>query len=141
MEVYRWKQKGNLYLWRYRDNPKNYPGWQFTGDKEGVNSLCEILSLMLTEEKNVKRTIQLSTPSEVELSISGCTSKAIPEMKVSLHCEVEEPIDWCIKPYADSMDILCSPFSARGLRESLKKWLSGENDFSFGHNANQLWFW
>lgn len=141
MEVYNWKQKGNLYLWRYKDNPKNYPGWQFAGDRVGVKSFCELLNLMQKEERNVKRTIQFSTPTEKELTIPGCNSKIVSESKAVLHCEVEGSIEWCIKPYGDSMDIIADPYSIKGLRESLNKWLNGENDFSFGHAKNQLWFW
>ena len=141
METYNWKQKGNLYLWRYENNPKNYPGWHLTGDMEGISSLCTLLTIMQNEGRNVKRTVQLSLPTSKELSILGCSSKAIPEKKVVIHLEIDEPIEWCIKPYGDSMDIIANPYSIKGFVKSLNERLQGENDFSFSHGENQIWFW
>lgn len=141
MELYSWTLKGNLYLWRYKNNPKNYKGWHFTGDRHGLASLCDLLNLMSKEEQCAKCTIRLAKPTETELSISGCNDRALKESKVVLHFETDNPVEWSIKPYGDSMDIIMSPHSLKGFRESLQLLLRGRNDFSFGYGENKIWFW
>jgi hypothetical protein len=44
--VARWKQQGRVYLWRYKENRKNYPGWHFTADAVACNALLELFELM-----------------------------------------------------------------------------------------------
>ncbi|VUD69426.1 hypothetical protein TDB9533_04795 [Thalassocella blandensis] len=141
MEVYSWNQNGKLYLWRYEGNLKNYPSWQLTGDQKGLQPLIELLSLMINENRNVKRTVELPQPGKTELEISGCKSKAVPELKFMLHFEVEEVEDWKVKPFRDSMDIVVNPYAAKGFSESLLQLEKGCNDFSFGYGENQIWFW
>ena len=109
MEVYNWHQKGSLYLWRYKEAQRNYPGWQITGDDDGLKSIIELINIMIAEDRNSKRTIQLSSPRKGELVISGCKAKVLPESKFTLYFEVEDVQEWNVKPYGDSMDVILTP--------------------------------
>jgi hypothetical protein len=46
VRVDRWRQRGLVYLWRYRDRPKNYPGWHLAADSLGNESLRDLMDLM-----------------------------------------------------------------------------------------------
>jgi hypothetical protein len=65
------KQKfdGNVYAWKYLENSRNYPGWNFTVDKTGSGSLLELLDLMKRCEWSSKKEIQTSTPTERQISV------------------------------------------------------------------------
>jgi len=141
MEVYNWKQVGHLYLWKYKDNPRNYPGWHLTGDKQGLVSLIDLITLMIKENRNSKRSVRLSEPGRTELSIPGCSNKVQAVKKFALYFETEAVEEWQVKPYQESMDIISNSYSAKGLKESLVQLSRGENDFSFGHGIDQIWFW
>ena len=112
-----------------------------TGDKDGLRSLSELLLMMYNEDVNTNRTLTLSTPGVSELAISGCKNKPVPENKVKLYFEAEEVEEWTIKPFFGTMDIVMNSYSTKGFRDSLLRRINGENDFTFGHGENQLWFW
>lgn len=67
--IARWEQRGVVCLWRYLDNTKNYPGWHFSADRLGCNSVIELLALMETAELPMRRTVQLRPPSADVLGV------------------------------------------------------------------------
>jgi hypothetical protein len=62
--VNRWRQRGNVYLWRFDDHVRNDPGWNFTADEDGCASLLELLTLMADDDRTARVAIQLSKPSD-----------------------------------------------------------------------------
>jgi hypothetical protein len=64
-----WTQDGKIFLWRYLENTKNYPGWHLAFDIHGGTSLLQLLSIMKTTNDNCMRTITLSHPSAEVLRI------------------------------------------------------------------------
>ena len=65
------KQKinGKVYVWKYLENSRNYPGWNFTVDKIGSGSLLELLDLMKRCEWSSRKEIQISNPKENQLKV------------------------------------------------------------------------
>lgn len=43
VKTHLWQQKGNLYLWRYQPENRNYPGLHITGDSDGLKSLAPLI--------------------------------------------------------------------------------------------------
>jgi hypothetical protein len=67
----RWKQKGAAYLWRYATQRRNFPGWNFTADAVGCQSLIELIDLMLSNEWSATQTIRLHQPTDSIASLPG----------------------------------------------------------------------
>ncbi|MCF1423247.1 hypothetical protein [Mangrovimonas futianensis] len=45
-QIEKHKVSGKVYVWTYKDNNRNYPGWNFTTDLKASESLSELLNLM-----------------------------------------------------------------------------------------------
>ena len=60
-----WKQRGRICLWRFPDQTRNYPGWEFWADAAGCLSLIDLLGLMLASPWTAKKTIELADASSV----------------------------------------------------------------------------
>ena len=60
---------GKVYVWKYLENSRNYPGWNFTVDKTGSRSLLELLDLMKRCEWSSRKEIQISNPTENQIKV------------------------------------------------------------------------
>ena len=60
---------GKVYTWKYLDNSKNYPGWNFTIDEKASNSLFDLFTLMKQCEWSSKKEIKTSIPTENQIKI------------------------------------------------------------------------
>ena len=141
MHVYSWSQKGNIYLWRYEGNPRDYSGWHFSTDREGAKSLLNLLNAMLKSENDCTRTIKLSLTTTDVLDKVGCTDKAISSDKLKLRYEIEEDIDWRISVANGGIEILFDKRWLKYLIKGVNDILVGKGDYYIGHDNNQLWFW
>jgi hypothetical protein len=63
------KIDGKVYTWKYLENSKNYPGWNFTVDKTASGSLVELLNLMKQCEWSSRKEIQISKPTENQIKV------------------------------------------------------------------------
>ena len=67
-----WRQTGRIWLWRYVENIRNYPGWHVTADAQGAASLLGLLGLLDTLNQggaDSARTVQISAPSASILAV------------------------------------------------------------------------
>lgn len=60
---------GKVYAWKYLENSRNYPGWNFTVDKRASESLFELLNLMEQCEFSSKKEIQITIPTENQIKV------------------------------------------------------------------------
>jgi hypothetical protein len=63
-----WKQNGNIWLWRYTLNERNYPGWNLTADDSGCGSLLALLD-ELVERPGEYHTVQTLSPGRDQLAV------------------------------------------------------------------------
>ena len=61
--VAKWKQNGKIFLWTYLENKKNYPGWQFSADLVGANSLLQLFDKMTNANWSSFKDIYISKPT------------------------------------------------------------------------------
>ena len=71
--VQRWRQRGAVFLWRYRDEPRNYPGWHLSADPAGSESLLELFRLMRDAAHSSEQRISISDPTARVLSVPNYT--------------------------------------------------------------------
>lgn len=68
-DVERWRQRGEVFLWRYRDRPRNYPGWHLSADPAGAGSLLALLRLMSDARYSSAQVVAISEPTPRVLSV------------------------------------------------------------------------
>jgi len=70
-EALRWKQRGTVYLWRYREHVRDFPGWHMTADAEGCASLLELLDAFKRARWSCDALVHLTPPTDEILSLAN----------------------------------------------------------------------
>ncbi len=68
-KAHNWKQKGNVYLWRYIEGVKNYPGWNFAVDEDARLSLTNLLLAFVKDDVASHRAVALTKPTDTVLIV------------------------------------------------------------------------
>jgi hypothetical protein len=63
----KYKLNGQLYLWHYRDNLRNYPGWNITIDDKGCDSLIDLFNQMEYSKYSSQVTLVASVPTRKQV--------------------------------------------------------------------------
>src|SRR5688572_30111766 len=67
--VKRWELRGHVYLWRYKGNARNYPGWHLTADAPACVALIELVDLMGGSRFSSSSPVPLSPPTEHQVGV------------------------------------------------------------------------
>ncbi len=67
--IHAWRPAGHVYLWRYRENTRNFPGWHLSTDRPGGTALLQLFSLFPSATTRVHRTVPLTPPSPSVLAV------------------------------------------------------------------------
>lgn len=92
-----WRQSGRLFLWRFTENVRNYPGWHFMLDRAGSISISQLMHAMSRTSGNCIRTVQISQPTTEVLRVpnnkaSGC----IAPTKLRIELDTADPTAWVL---------------------------------------------
>ena len=60
--LHEWKQGGVIFVWRYSDNPPNYPGLQFLAAGEAEKLLGHLIECLRAAPPCSYRIVQLTPP-------------------------------------------------------------------------------
>lgn len=146
------KQSGQIFLWRYKDNVRNYPGWHLCADSQGCEFLLEVLNAFnKSQEKSFL--VAISNPPSKVLSVpnnQGGRAKwqSPKELKLSFDSDANATELWDFS-FNNNLSIL--KFGSKGIKE-LKKGIqdvtNGQGDYSIGgydsesnEESTCLWFW
>ncbi len=66
--IERIKKEGKIYVWKYTENTRNYPGWNISFDNEGFDFLIKLLKLMKDSQWPSKKLIHTDPPIKEVLS-------------------------------------------------------------------------
>jgi len=135
-----WAQGGRIYLWRYLENTRNYPGWHLAFDREGGISLLGLLSLMKTTIENSNRTITLSPPTADVLAIpNNRRSKIESKGKLRIHWEPQNRNRWLIEEAEDEVTMILGPSVLQNFKHAIE---NPGKAFDTTITAEPLvWFW
>lgn len=65
-----WKQAGRVYLWRYVEEDRHFPGWHLAVDALGLASLCDLLKrAAAATDASLYRTVRIEPPPAPVLSV------------------------------------------------------------------------
>jgi len=142
-----WKQSGNISLWYYTENERNYPGWHLTADAAGCASLVALLdALAATDGALESRAVEITPPSKAQLCVpnnkSGLAAwKAPRKLRVSFSLT---PADWSFPLDLDPAVITIGSDWLAPLQEGILGIPLGRGDYSIGPargDCSKLWFW
>lgn len=136
-----WQQHGTVSLWRYRDNARNFPGWQLTADAEGCASLLTLLDALHTEGAGASRTLQLSAPGPAQLAVpNNRDARWVAPQTMRLILD-EDSGAWQWQPDGERQVLRLGVSALAGLRLGVLDIAAGQGDYSLGHGMEALWFW
>ncbi len=139
-DINNWVQKGCIFIWSYKGNPKNYQGFHLSSDFVGCNSLIKLLGLFSKSDQSAKRTLKLSKPDNKVYSIPNCNSKPIAYQKCLIQFEARSK-SMAIKTDKEKIIITIGKDYISKIINGLTDIKKGSGDYQIGDSISQLWFW
>lgn len=135
-----------IYLWRYQENKRNYPGYHLTADAEGCDQLISLTEELEKTKSAVNHHIELSPVNEKILAVPNNTqgNKTVISLKFwNLVCD---PKFRKAHFEYDNLYPICtlelSPQQAGCIAEGVRDIKNGRGDYCIGGKGeNLLWFW
>jgi hypothetical protein len=140
--AHRWKQRGDIYLWRYLDNARNYPSLNLSVDPLAHESLLALFRAFVQERLNCKRTLTITTPTPRVLRVPnnrGGAARISSPTSVRLSYDSDLDAVWTMDEAADP---LAWQLGAQGSAEVLSVLEEPDRHFdsSFGGDP-VIWWW
>jgi hypothetical protein len=141
MTVNDWKQDGNVYLWRFKDDSRKFSGWHMTADGDGSRSLNSLLDIFLQSDIDARRTVRLTMPTEKELRVPNYNKKADPAEKLLLEFVAKENSLWSLSCEDKKTTLRVGRTNLLNLRNGIEDIEKGKGDYCIGEKGQELWFW
>lgn len=138
-----WQQSGCIWLWRYQENTRNYPGWHFTADDRGGASLIALLHAFDKDGPANFRTVQLDPPSARILSVPNNRQTAwVSPSKMRLTL-APSPDEWRFTERDNIATFSIGKNWIPALVKAIRSIASGDGDFSIGPagSSDRLSIW
>lgn len=147
-----WKQQGSVYLWRYRDNARNYPGWNMHCDREASASLVDLLTALQSCTGVRYRTIRVSPPTPGVLAVPNNRGGAArwwapARWRIEFDPELGGPDAWSFSPDEDPAALRLGARYLPDFQRGVLDMMRGRGDYSIGaegaspDESEVLWFW
>jgi len=147
--VERWRQRGRVCLWHYRDRPRSYPGWHLAANPEGNASLRELLELMAAARFPSEAVVAVTPPAEKVLSVPNYR-RGEPQTAVRwrIKCVSDEARgdEWRIEYDGAEVRHTLGSAGLRELMEGLADMAAGRGDYALPSagatpDDERLWIW
>ena len=141
--VKRWRLQGHVYLWRYKGDARNYPGWHLTADGPGCVSLLELIDLMGASRFSSEAQVPLSVPTEHQVGVPNAPLQHVPVRSLELYHSPTKvaPDHWQLTENAGRARLELGSEKLTELRQGISDIARHEGDYSIGAEGQELWFW
>jgi hypothetical protein len=131
------RQRGAVFLWRYRENRRNYPGWNIAADDQGCEWLLELLERLREAGSELAISLRVARPTESVLGVpKNMNGKARWSSRESLSVRLAPrrlPEDtWTLKADSVSVTITAGRKKLDELRRAVADMRAGEGDYAVG---------
>ncbi|WP_157471551.1 hypothetical protein [Marinifilum fragile] len=146
-QIEKYKISGKVYAWTYKENQRNYPGWNFSVDLKASECLSALLSLMNDCEWSSKKTISTELPTESQLKVPNNRNGVASwksKSNLTLNCKTSESENyWKINELDDGIEIQFGKAKLTELQNAINGIPKGNGDFAITdqHEENILYFW
>lgn len=135
-----------LYLWRYLQNTRNYPGWHFAADEAVCRAFADLIQRMLDAQYNCQKALTITAPTKEILRIpnnqGGEARWSSPHTLIIKHQKDKTPDDYAaLEDSAGTVTISAGRRSLDLLKVCVLKIIEGENDYAIEIGNTELWFW
>ncbi len=142
LSVEGWKQAGDLWLWRYRQNTRNYPGWNLAADQLGWESLLDLLGRMAASPWACRRSIAVSRPTARILAVPNNPGEGL-ESPPCLRLEVPRGSvgdrHWRLEAGPRRVALEVGPSKLDELRAAVGSMPSTGGDYAIGSDDRTAW--
>jgi hypothetical protein len=142
----KWKQNGSLYLWRYLENTRNFPGWHLSADNLFCLSLANLIERMMAARWNAEKALLVTPPTAKVLSVPN-NHNGEARWKSAQSFLLKYPKDKVAADYFSLEETEGNVILSVGteklqlFNECVLGISQGKGDFSIGSGGSQLWFW
>ena len=137
--VDRWKQRGNISLWRVKERPGK--GWNFSGDAEGRSALVELLALMESARFGSRKTLTLVKVETTPDHVGVYTNRFAQTLAIS-YPKDKVPVDhWALTHAESEVKLELGSEWMTQLREEIAQLTLTHGDFAIGDDDARLWLW
>ena len=147
-QIEKYKIEGEFSCWRFIKNRKNYPGWHFSADPNGISSLLRLIEIMKASNWSSKKNIQLIDMHVINQAYPVAANKKnwIRKEYFKLNYRKNDsPETWSILKTHDTIEIILGKNKLHEFEEALLRLNKGENDFTISDEKDIdeqiLWFW
>jgi hypothetical protein len=146
-KISKYKVLGKIYIWKYKENKRNFPGWNLTVNNEGSKSLLNLLELLESSQYPSRKRVMLSEPTSKQLGVPnnrGGNARYKPARVLELRFKKFNNEE--IWRMAEQESVVILEFGTNKMRE-LKSAIAGvpEGKGDFGicdaEDENVLFFW
>lgn len=148
--VQRWMQHGQVFLWRYRDKPRNYPGWHLSANPRGAETLLELFRLMHNAPYSSEQVVKISDPTPSVRSVPHYVRgedrwQAAHLWRVRYAKGRSTPSEWTIVFAGSELQLSVGETHLLALIRGAEALRAGSGDYSIaGDSADDhacMWFW
>ena len=138
------KNIGHVHLWRYAGNRRSFPGYHFTADGRGCETVGRLLTAAAATSDIFEASLSLLPVTEMILAIPnnrGSVASSFSEWRVVCdHALPEKHL--ALTAIGSNCEMQLSPAVADQLRAGVEAVARRSGDFSVGTGEpNCLWFW
>jgi hypothetical protein len=145
VNVNKWTQKGQVYLWQYVENTRNYPGWHLTADETFRRSFADLIRRMLAAGYNCQKSLNVTSPAKEILSVpnnqGGRAKWKSPKVLVLKLQKDKIRDDYFSLEDSENTVILTTGGQKLELLTKCVLKISKDIDYSIEIGKTQLWFW
>jgi len=145
--IEKFKVNGKVYIWKYIENQRNYPGWNLTVDLKASKNLSELLDLMTASDWPSKKIISTELPTETQLKIPNnniglAKWKSKPKLTLN-YKKGESENHWLITETDNGVEIQFGKTKLVDLKNTINGIPKGEGDYAISDldDNNILYFW
>lgn len=144
--VEKFKQAGRLYLWRYLEGARNFPGWHLSADETAAHNLAALVDLMAAAPFSSEKLLVVTAPTPAVLRVPnnrGGRARWEAPSALLLACPKG-------KVAHDYLSLSAGGGRAKleggrqgllVLKECVLNLLHGKNDYAIQAGDERLWFW
>ena len=146
-KVEKLKMDGDISCWQYKDNIRNYGGWNFFSNTKGIESLISLLNLMQDAQYSSTKTLPLkSVPQKALKSAKNLNGSArfYSANYLTIKATKNEKPEFLFQANTDSeakhLVLSINPYYLKKLISALVSYSNGEYDFGVGNDDGENYF-
>jgi hypothetical protein len=142
------KKEGLISVWIFKENQKNYPGWNLACDQTGHAFLERLFGLINNSTWSAKKTFQIDHPTKNILdTVNNLNGKAVwfspKNLTVHFKKGSSNLDDWKISLSNDMLDIVGGEKKILELQSALQKMRTGKEELAVSDPSDNhiLYLW